>query len=49
MPLEDARDPPLEEETVDEVESQGSRTNDGEPDGPVEDEEEDLQEQEEVC
>ena len=48
LPMEDVREPSLEQDTVNEVESQGSRTNEGEPEEPVESEVEDLREQEEA-
>ena len=42
LPMEDVREPSLEQDTVNEVESQGSRTNEGEPEEPVGSEGEDL-------
>ena len=48
IPMEDVREPPMEEESVNEVESQVSRNNEEEPEEFVRRQKEGLQEEEEI-
>ena len=48
MPMEDVHEPPVEEESVNEVESQVSRNNEEEAEEPMRSQEEDLQREEEI-